>query len=192
MAEGHPPVDLGTHSTIETHPPAADHHEAPAAFGLVTAPMFIGLAMILVLALMVWKKVPAAIGRALDHKISGIREQLAEAEALRKEAEALKGEYEAKAAAAEAEAAAMVERARHESDALLTKARADAEALVERRTRMAEDKIAAEERAAVQQLRAAAADAASRAAARLIAERVDTSADAAMVDAAIGEIGKPH
>ena len=38
---------------------------------------------------------------------------------------------------------------------------------------MAEDKIAAEERAAVEQLRAAAADAATKAAARLIAERND-------------------
>ena len=52
---------------------------------------------------------------------------------------------------------------------------------------MAEDKIAAEERAAVQQLRATAADAAPKAAARLIAERLDAEGDAALVDAAIGE-----
>ena len=117
MAEAHPPAAADTHATTEAHPPAGEHHEAPAAFGM-TAPMFIALAMIVVLALMAWKKVPAAIGRALDHKIAGIREQLAEAEALRKEAEALKGEYEAKAAAAEADAKAMVERARHEADAL--------------------------------------------------------------------------
>jgi F-type H+-transporting ATPase subunit b len=193
MAEAHSTPEakpLGeTHSTIETHAPAADHHAPPSVFG-VTAPMFIGLAMLIVFGLMIWKKVPAAIARALDQKMAGIREQLAEAEALRKEAEALKAEYEAKAAAAEAEAAAMVERARHESDALLAKAREDAEALVERRTRMAEDKIAAEERAAVQQLRAAAADTATKAAARLIADRLDTQADAAMVDAAISEIGR--
>ena len=40
---------------------------------------------------------PAAIGKALDDKITLIRAQLAEAEALRKEAEALKAEYEEKA-----------------------------------------------------------------------------------------------
>lgn len=178
-----------THATVEAHPPAAGEHATPSAFG-ITAPMFIALAMIVVLAMMAWKKVPAAIGKALDHKIGGIREQLAEAEALRKEAEALKGEYEAKAAAAEADAAAMVERARHEAAALLAKARDDAEALVERRTRMAEEKIAAEELAAIQQLRAAAADTASRAAARLIAERLDAKADATMVDSAIGDLGR--
>ncbi|MBA3525490.1 MAG: F0F1 ATP synthase subunit B [Sphingomonas sp.] len=189
MAEAHPTAATETHSTTETPAPAGDIHAPPSFYG-VTAPMFIALAMLVVIGVMIWKKVPAAIARALDHKIAGIREQLAEAEALRKEAEALKGEYEAKAAAAAADAAAMVERARHESDALLAKARQDAEALVERRTRMAEERIAAEERAAVQQLRAAAADAATRAAARLIAERVDAGADSAMVDAAISEIGR--
>jgi F-type H+-transporting ATPase subunit b len=53
---------------------------------------------------------------------------------------------------------------------------------------MAQDKIAAEERAAVEQLRSAAADAATKAAARLIAERHDAKTDAQLVDQAIKEI----
>src|SRR5215218_10233254 len=80
----------------------------PTAFGL-TAPMFIALAMIVIIALLIWKKVPAAIGRALDSKIDVIRNQLAEAENLRKEAEALRSEYEAKTKAAGKEAATIVE-----------------------------------------------------------------------------------
>lgn len=167
----------------------AGEHALPTLLWL-TPPMWIALAMIAVFAVMIWKKVPRAIGRALDHKIDAIREQLAEAEALRNEAEALKSEYAAKAAAAESEAAAMVERARHEADALIEKARQDADALVERRSRMVEEKIAAEERSAVQQLRAAAADAATLAAARLIAERVDAKTDSTLIDNAINEIGK--
>jgi F-type H+-transporting ATPase subunit b len=167
----------------------AGEHAVPALLGL-TPPMWIALAMIVVIAILVWKRVPAAIGRALDKKIEAIRGQLAEAEALRKEAEALKAEYAAKAATAEKEAAAMVERARHEADALIEKAKADAEALVERRSRMAEEKIAAEERAAIQQLRSATADAAARAAARLIAERVDADTDSALIDKAIKGLGK--
>lgn len=166
---------------------SAGEHVLPSLLGL-TPPMWIALAMIVVFAILVWKKVPAAIGKALDHKIDGIREQLAEAEALRKEAEELKAEYAAKAAAAEAEAAAMVERARHEADALIQKACKDADALVERRTNMAEAKIAAEERAAVQQLRAAAADAATRAAARIISERVDPKKGAALIDGTIQDL----
>jgi F-type H+-transporting ATPase subunit b len=149
---------------------------------------WVALAMLTVFAILIWKKVPGAIGRALDSKIALIRDQLAEAEALRKEAEALKGEYEAKAASADKDREALLERAKHEADEIVAKAKTDAEALIGRRTRMAEDKIATEERAAVEQLRATAADAAANAAARLIAERHDAGTDAKLVDQAIKEI----
>jgi F-type H+-transporting ATPase subunit b len=167
-------------------PPA--HETEPTAFGFLTAPVAIALAMIVVIAIMIWKKVPAAIGRALDSKIALIRAQLAEAESLRKEAEALKAEYEAKSASADKDREALLERARHEADEIVAKAKSDAETLIGRRTRMAEDKIAAEERAAVEEVRAAAADAATRATARLIAERHDAATDAKLVDQAIKEI----
>src|SRR5438309_1215291 len=149
---------------------------------------WVAVAMLVVFAILIWQKVPGAIGKALDSKIALIRDQLAEAENLRKEAEALKAEYEAKAASADKDREALLERARHEADAIVAEAKTDAEALIERRTRMAEDKIAAEERSAVEQLRAAAADAAARAAARLIAERHDAATDAKLVDRAIKEI----
>jgi F-type H+-transporting ATPase subunit b len=149
---------------------------------------WVALAVIIVFALLIWKKVPAAIGRALDSKIALIREQLAEAEALRKEAEALRAEYEAKAKSVDKDREALLERARHEAEEIVAKAKKDSEALIERRTRMAEDKIAAEERAAVEQLRATAADAAAKAAAKIIAERHDASTDAKLVDQAIKEI----
>ena len=166
--------------------------EAPEA----AEPTFLGLnpggwvavAILVVFVILVWKKVPGAVGRALDSKIALIRDQLAEAENLRKEAEALKAEYEAKSASADKDREALLERARHEAQEIVAKAKSDSELLIERRTRMAEDKIAAEERTAVEQLRATAADAASKAAARIIAERHDASTDAKLVDQAIKEI----
>src|SRR6478609_1491590 len=172
---------------IKTGTETPMHEAEPTAFGL-TAPAWIALAMIVVIAIMIWKKVPGAIKGALDSKIALIRDQLAEAETLRKEAEALKAEYEAKAASADKDRDALLERARHEAGEIVVKAKADAEALIERRTRMAEDKIAAEERSAIEQLRAAAAEAAAKAAARLIAERHDATTDAKIVDQAIKEI----
>lgn len=172
--------------TTGTQVPA--HEAEPTALGFLTAPMAIALAIIVVLAIMVWKKVPAAIAGALDSKIALIRDQLAEAETLRKEAEALKAEYEAKAASADKDRDALLERARHEADEIVAKAKTDSAALIERRTRMAEDKIAAEERAAVEELRAAAAEAAAKAAARLIAERHDAGTDAKIVDKAIKDL----
>lgn len=187
MAEPHA---VEATATVEHGAGPAAEHAAPAAFGLITAPMFIGLAMIAVILFMIAKKVPAAIGKALDSKIDVIRRQLAEAESLRKDAEALKAEYEAKTKSADKEAATIVERAKHEADAIVAQAKVNSAALVERRQRMAEEKIAAEERHAVEQLRAVAADAAREAAARLIRERVDEKADEVLVGEAIRGIGK--
>ncbi|HEX6073450.1 MAG TPA: hypothetical protein VFY95_10645 [Sphingomicrobium sp.] len=168
------------------HTEAPDHGES--TFLGLDPGGWVALAMIAVFALFIWKKVPSAIAKALDDKIGLIRGQLAEAEALREEAEALKAEYEKKAKGVDKDRKALLERAKHEADEIVAKARTDAEALIERRTRMAEDKIAAEERAAVEQLRAAAADAATKATARLIAERHDAKTDARLVDQAIKEI----
>ena len=167
-----------------------EQHEAePTAF-MLNPGGWVALAMIVIFALLAWKKVHHAIGRALDSKIELIRNQLTEAESLRKEAEALKAEYEAKAKSVDKDRKALLERARHEAEEIVAKAKSDAELLIERRGRMAEDKIAAEERAAVDQVRAAAADAAARAARRLIAERHDAAADEQLVNQAIGEIGR--
>ena len=175
-------------AAVHTSTEVPTHEAEPAAFGFLTAPMAISLAMICVIALLIWKKVPAAIAGALDSKIALIRDQLAEAETLRKEAEALRAEYEAKSASADKDREALLERARHEAEEIVAKAKTDAETLIERRTRMAEDKIAAEERSAIEQLRATAADAAAKAAARLISERHDAGTDAKLVDQAIKDI----
>ena len=166
---------------------AAPEHSEPTFLGLDPGG-WVALAMLAVFALLIWKKVPGAIANALDTKIALIRDQLAEAEALRTEAEALKAEYEKKAKSADKDRAALIERAKHEAEEIVAKAKSDAEALIERRGRMAEDKIAAEERVAVELLRTAAADAAAKAAARLIAERHDAATDAKIVDQAIKEI----
>ena len=168
--------------------PAEVEHEPTALW--LNPGGWVALAMIVVLVLLAWKRVHHAVGRALDSKIALIREQLAEAEALRKEAEALKSEYEAKAASADKDREALLERARHEATEIVAKAKADAEALIGRRARMAEEKIAAEERSAVEQLRSAAADAATKAAAKIIAERHDAATDAKLVDQAIKEIAR--
>src|SRR5688572_15147694 len=87
----------------------AGHSEPTALFLDPTG--WVALAMLAVILLMVWKKVPTAVGKALDKKIALIREQLEEAESLRKEAEALKAEYQAKAQAADSDAKSIIERA---------------------------------------------------------------------------------
>jgi F-type H+-transporting ATPase subunit b len=176
------------HTTAGTEVPSESHGEA-TALGLGAAG-WVALAMIAVLVILIWKRVPNAVARSLDDQIAVIRKRLDEASSLRAEAEQLKKEYQKKAKAADKEAAAMIDRAKHEAEAIVAKANADAEALVDRRARMAEDKIAAEERNAINELRAAAAAAATRAAEKLIAERHDAKADAKLIDQAIGGLGK--
>jgi F-type H+-transporting ATPase subunit b len=182
---------MAEHAPAAGHVGAPEHHPEPTAFGL-DAPQWIALAMLLVFAILLWKRVPALIGKALDHKIATIREQLDEAAQLRAEAEALRGEYQAKAAAADSERQTMLERARHEAEGIVEQARADTAALIERRRRMAEDKIAAAERHAIDEVRARAATAAAAAAAKLIAEEMGPDADRAMVDRTIEDLGRTH
>ncbi len=174
----------GAEAAATGHVGAPEHHELPTALGL-DAPQWIALAMVVVLAILVWKRVPALIGKALDTKIAAIRAQLDEAAQLRSEAEAIKAEYEAKAAQADSEAAALLDRARTEAEGIVRQAESDASALVERRGRMAEDKIAAAERAALDQVRAQAARAAAAAAESLIRDKLDAGADKALVDRTI-------
>ena len=144
--------------------------------------------LVLLLIAFFGAKVHKTIGGGLDGKIAAIKEQLDEAKQLRAEAEALRQEYADKIAGAEKDAEAMLANAQHEADALLEKAEADSKAMVERRKRMAEDKIAAAEREAVEDVRNRAVNAATTASRKLIAEKHDAEADQALADKVIAGI----
>lgn len=174
----------GTTQTVEV----AEHHVDPTALGM-NATAWVSLAMLLVIALMIWKKVPAIVGNMLDKRILLIRAQLDEAASLRADAEKLRAEYEAKSKAAAGEAEALLAHAQVEAEAIVKQAKADTAALIKRRGKMAEDKIAAAQRAAIAEVRATAANAAATAAASLIAERHDASADKPLIDQAISRLG---
>lgn len=145
----------------------------------------VSVAMLVLILIMIWKKVPGMITGGLDNKIAAIREQLDEAKKLRAEAEALRNEYAAKIANAEKDAEAMLAGAQKEADGILAKAEADSTAMVERRKKMAEDKIAAAERDAVDDVRRRAAHAATSAARSLIADKHDADADGKLADKVI-------
>ncbi|MDP1025665.1 hypothetical protein Q5H91_00425 [Sphingomonas sp. KR1UV-12] len=177
---------------LEGHSASTEEHAAsPTALGFDSTG-WVGIAALVVVLLMLWKKVPSLIGGMLDTRIAAIRSQLDEAAKLRAEAEALRAEYAAKAQSAQADAETIRAHAHQEAHAIVVKAKADAESLMERRARMAEDKIAAAERAAIAEVRIRAADAAAKAAGLLIAEHHNADADRAMVDRAITGLARPH
>ncbi|MEN3748911.1 F0F1 ATP synthase subunit B [Sphingomonas sp. HF-S3] len=187
--EGMPVPDTGTHAVTIEHSGPSESHPDPSVFGL-DATVWVSIAMAVFIGILIWKKVPALITRGLDGQIAAIRARLDEAKALRAEAEALRDEYARKIAGAEAEAQAMLQHADQEAAALIAKAEADAQDLTARRAKMAEDKIAAAERAAIAEVRARAADAAARAAAAIIAEKHGAAADKALVDQSIAGLGR--
>lgn len=167
---------------------AAEHHaEYPTALGL-TPGGWVALSMIAVFLIMLKAGVPKIVAAMLDKQIADIKAQLDEAARLRAEAEALKGEYAKKVKEAAKHAEELKAHAEEEARALLAKAKADAETLIERRTKSAEDKIAAAERAAVAELRERAAAVAAAAATGLIAEAHTAAADKTLVDQAIAGI----
>ena len=132
----------------------------PSAFGLEDY-QWVSLSMGVLIAVILWKKVPGMITGGLDTKIAEIKQQLDEAKTLRSEAEALRDEYASKIAGAEKDAAVMVESAKGEAEAILAKAETDSEKMVERRQKMAEEKISAAEREALNSVRTRAAEAAA-------------------------------
>ena len=159
-------------------------HVEPDLFGL--APFqIVSVAMLVLILVMLWKRVPGAVGRGLDARIAAIKEQLEEANFLRAEAEKLRSEYEIKIAGAQQDAEAMLANAEAEANDILAKAEADGKAMVSRRERMAEDKIAAAEREAVESVRNRAVTAATAASRKLIAEKHGEEEDRALADKVI-------
>lgn len=166
---------------------AEDSHSGPAAFGIQDY-QWVSIAMLVLIAVFLWKKVPGMIAGGLDTKIAAIKEQLDEAKSLRAEAEALRDEYAAKMKDAEAHSEAMLENAQRDADDILAKAEEHAELMVARRKRMAEDQIAAAERDAVAEVRASAVEAAAVASRTLIAEKHSDAADKALADEVISSL----
>lgn len=164
---------------------AAEEHVEPTAFGMAPGG-YVALAMLVVFGIMLWARVPALIAKALDAKIAGIKDQLDTAAKLRDEAAALKAEYEAKNKAADAEIAALKAAAEKQAADTVAKAKQDAADLIARHKSLSEAKIAAAERAAIDELRARAANAATAAAQGLIAEQHDAAADEKLVNQVIG------
>lgn len=162
-------------------------HEAGPSF-IFGPGGWVGVSMLVFLLILLWQGVHKLIVNMLDGKISAIRDQLEEAKALRVEAEALRDEYAAKLVDAEKHAQAMMGNAQRDADSILEKAEADGKAMVERRKRMAEDKISAAEREAVEDVKAVAVGAAANAARKLIAEKHGADADRKLADDVIASI----
>jgi F-type H+-transporting ATPase subunit b len=150
---------------------------------------WVGIGFVLVIVLLLWKGVPGLIGKMLDSRAAVIAAELAEARRLREEAMALLADYQKKAAGAEAEAQSIVTEARAEADRFSAESRVNLVAQIERRGQAAQDKIAQAEAAAMNEIRALAANAAAGAAEKLIAARMDEKRSATLIENSIADLG---
>lgn len=146
------------------------------------------VALVIFLGIVVYVGVPGMIARALDARSERIGNDLDEARRLRDEAQQLLGEYQRKRKEAEQEAGDIVAAAKREAETLVAEAKTRTEDYVARRTALAEQKIAQAERDAVAEVRGRAVDIAVEAAGRLLADKVDTKADAALFKSAIEDV----
>lgn len=147
------------------------------------------IALLLLIAIMVYFKVPGFITKALDGRIAKIEAELDEARRLREEAQALLAEYERKREMAEQEAQDIVAAAKDEALRMTAEAEKAIEDLIARRTKAVEDKIGQAEAQAVSDVRARSADVAIEAARLLLAEQAKEKG-AALVDQSIQDVAR--
>lgn len=147
---------------------------ASAAVPTLQTPEFwVAVAFFLFIGLLVYKGVPGLIGKALDDRADAIKKNIDDARKMREDAQILLAEYQRKAAAAADEAQKIVEQAKRESEAMREEAERKAAESVTRRIKLAEEKIARAEMAAIGEVRGAAVDAAIAASEKILAAKAD-------------------
>ncbi len=152
------------------------------------AEFWVGMALVIFVALMVWLKVPGMAMKTLDARAEKIRAELAEAERLRKEAEALLASIRARREAAEIQAAELLANAEAEARQFEVEARARLEEQIQRRAQIAEAKIAQAETQAAAEIKAAAAEMAVEAAAAVLAKRAQAMSSDPLIDRAMADL----
>lgn len=149
--------------------------------------------LILLIALLIlfaaaYKPSTRMVFGALDSRAQRIRAELDEAQRLREEAQTMLAQYQRKLHEGEAQAKAIVEHAQEEAKRLERLAREQLEETMQRRTQQAQDRIAAAESRALQDVRVRAAQLSVGATRALLEKHVAGDQATAAMDRAIAEI----
>ena len=145
------------------------------------AELFVAIAFLLFVGAVIYFGLHNKITEMLDKRAAAIKAELDEASRLRAEAQALLQSFEQKKVAAQAEAESIVAQARAEAELIAKEAHERMAEFVERRKQQAEQKIAMAEQQATAEVRAAAADAAVRAAAIVLKDEAKGETGAQLV-----------
>jgi F-type H+-transporting ATPase subunit b len=146
------------------------------------------LGLLAVIGIVLYRRVPAWIGQALDARAAAIAKELESVSRLRQEAETLLVNYREKVQSAHGEAATILAETRAEAERFAAEAREQMQAQIARRAQQAQERIAQAEANAMAEIRALAADAAAAAAQKLIAAHMDETKAGALIAASLGEL----
>jgi F-type H+-transporting ATPase subunit b len=145
-------------------------------------------AAIVIFAVLFGKKIVVPVTAMLDARTAAIRAALDEAAALRAEAEAMLADAKSRQEQAIADAEKIREDAKAEAGRAAAELAKEARAVTRRRERLALDRIAAAEKAALQEVRSVAIDVATAAASHLLRDGFAEDSRAAMIDQSIAAI----
>jgi F-type H+-transporting ATPase subunit b len=169
---GTPPAESAGHATTDHAEPKAgviptvEEGIAPAVVSLVVFSIVFAI-----FATKVWPK----ISKGLDERATKIREEIAAAEAARKQAKEALEQYERSLSEARAEAQRMLEQARAQQLALANELKGKAEAELASMKERARKDIEAAKRAAVSEIFDKAADAATAMASKILQREVNAA-----------------
>ena len=144
--------------------------------------------LVVLVAGLIYLKVPGMALAALDARATKIQAQLDEATKLRQEAERLLAEIKTQREASEHQAASIVAMAQEEAARMAEDAKVKLEEQIVRRGQMAERRIALAEAQAAAEVKAAAADLAAQAAEAVLSARLATAKTDPMVDPAVAAL----
>ncbi|WP_134724553.1 F0F1 ATP synthase subunit B [Paracoccus luteus] len=159
-------------------------------FSLRNTDFVVLVAFLVFVGILLYFRVPAAIGKLLDKRADGIKADLAEARRLRDEAQEIYASYERRQREVAGQADEIVANARREAVAHANKAKVDLQKSIERRLQAAQDQIASAENDAVRAVRDRAVQVAVAAASDLLARQMGSEDKSARIDRAIDDVAR--
>ena len=157
-------------------------------FSLSNTNFVVLISFLLFIAILLYLKVPALVGKQLDKRAEGIKSELDEARAIREEAQTLLASYERKQKEVQGQADRIVAHAKQEAAEAAEKAKADLKVSIERRIRAAEDQIASAEASAVKEVRDRAVTVAVAVAKEVVAKEITATQANKLIDESIADV----
>ncbi len=141
------------------------------------------------IAVILYFKVPAIVGKQLDDRASRIKNELDEAQKLREDAQALFADYQRRQRDALATAEEIVAKAKEDAEIIRKESEAELHATLSRRQELAESKIQQAEEKALAEVQNIAVDVAIAASEKLMKDGIKAKEAGSLIDTSIKELG---